>query len=282
MRGAARLVRVDVGGAWTVSPGSAEWSAESGAARGFVAFDCAGERVGWLRRGFAGELRRWPQCFDVGNDGVRLRRELDTPERRTAALDGCTRALARAGLVTGWRNERYAIGSTQRPTVLFDIERAAMHRFGLLAHGANLNGYVGEAASLHLWIARRSERKPIDPGLLDTLVGGGIGVGYTAWETLIKESAEEAGLPRDLVLQARSATPVRNVREVPDGLHRELVCVYDLALPASFEPVNRDGEVAGFHLASVQTVRAWLDGGRFSTEPGLVTRDFLRRHGFSA
>lgn len=256
-----------------------EPSTKTCAAREFVGFWCAGECVGWLRPPFAGALCQWPRYFVIGSDRVELREALDTRERRTAALDECTRALADAGLVTGWRDERYAIRSTRSGAGLFDIERAAMHRFGLMAHGANLNGYVDHGDCVRIWIARRSITKPIDPGLLDTLVGGGIGSGYTPRETLVKEAREEAGVPRDLAAQSAVAGMLRSCREVPDGLHREIVHAYDLALPATFVPVNRDGEVAAFHLVPASDVRGLLDRGEFCAEAALVTRDFMQRRG---
>lgn len=245
---------------------------------GFVAFEFGIERLGWLRPKFVEYLRHWPEYFDVLRDRVVLSSALHTREHRTAALARCTRTLARAGIVTGWRNETYAIRSTHDDAPLLDIERAAMHRFGLTAYGANLNAYVEDGTSLRMWIARRSMSKPVDPGLLDSLVGGGIASGYTAWETLLKESGEEAGIPSDLALQARPAGQVRSLRTVPDGLHSEIVFVYDLLLPSTFVPVNSDGEVCEFYLASVRNVLTWLEHEDFSVEADLVTRDFLRRH----
>ncbi len=47
-----------------------------------------------------------------------------------------------------------------------------------------------------MWIARRSPTKPIDPGMLDNLVGGGLAAGLTVAQTLVKEGWEEAASRR--------------------------------------------------------------------------------------
>lgn len=247
------------------------------AARGFLRFDCDGEVVGWLHPSFAPELRRWPDCFDVADERVAFAPRLRTPAARTAALAACVCDLAKAGIIAGWRDERYTICSGRDGNRLFDVERAAVRRFGLIGHAAHLNGYVGNDAALRMWVARRSQSKAIDPGRLDSLVGGGVAAGYTAWETLLKESEEEAGIPCTLASAARPAGFLWSEHEVADGLHREVLFVYDLALPASFVPVNGDGEVAAFHLMSVEDVRRSLQRGQFSVEAGLVADDFLCR-----
>lgn len=257
------------------------WSVEKYAARGFIAFECNGERVGWVRRHFADELRSWPQCFGVDSNRVVVDPSLHTPEDRSTALALCTHALAETGIITGWRNESYTIRSRHDGTPLFSIERAAVRRFGVTGYSANLNGYVRNDNDLCLWVARRSPRKPIDPGLLDNLVGGGIASGYSAWDTLIKECGEEAGIPEGLAACARPTGSLCSLHEVPEGLHSEIVYVYDLALSRAFVPTNRDGEVASFCLASIPDILVWLARGEFTFEASLVVRDFIRRYGLA-
>lgn len=193
-------------------------------------------------------------------------------------MAACARTLREQGLVRGWRDELYAIRSPRDGKTLFEIERAAVHRFGFASKGVNLNGYVGVGASIRMWVARRSLAKPIDPGMLDTLVGGGVASGFTVWETLLKESGEEAGIPPTLARKARSVGSVHSVHEVDDGLHDEVVYIYDLALPADFVPTARDGEVASFELTAVSDVAMRLAHGEFTVEAALVGSDFLDRH----
>ncbi len=246
---------------------------------GFIPFLCGTTRIGWLRPAFAARLALWPDCFACHTDHVALHARLRTVRARTHALAPCVRALARAGIITGWRDETYAIRSTPGNRTLFHIERAAMHRFGLTAFGVNLNGYVDDAAPGSMWIARRSAGKPIDPGMLDTLVGGGIGSGFNAWDTLLKESREEAGIPGALAARATFTGCVHTCREVPDGLHREFVFTYDLVLPRGFVPANQDGEVSDLRLLPAGTVLGLIGRGAFTVEAGLVALDSLFRRG---
>jgi 8-oxo-dGTP pyrophosphatase MutT (NUDIX family) len=250
---------------------------------GYTAFVCNGEPLGWLQPGFAELLRRWPEYFHVQPGRVRLHAALPTAQARTEALAQCTRALARDGHIHGWRDETYAIfPAAEGDEPVFCIERAAVRRFGLTARGVNLNAFVGAGAALRLWIARRSPAKPIDPGLLDNLVGGGIASGYGPWATLVKESAEEAGLAAGRVADSRKAGRLWSRHAVPEGVHSEILHVYDLALPADCTPANQDGEVSAVRLADIPEVMGWLAAGQFSLEPALVTLDFLLRHGLIA
>jgi 8-oxo-dGTP pyrophosphatase MutT (NUDIX family) len=93
-----------------------------------------------------------------------------------------------------------------------------------------------------MWFARRSPTKPIDPGMLDNLVGGGIVTGQSVESTVIKESWEEAGIDAEIAQAARAAGTIDIRRVQPDGLQRETIFVHDLHLPADFSPAGRDGE----------------------------------------
>lgn len=246
--------------------------------RGFLPFACDGEVIGWVRAAFAAELRRWPDWFEVRRDGVVFAVAAPGFAARSAAMSTCALALRDRGLVRGWRNEQYAIRSPRDGRTLFEIERSAVHRFGFASRGSNLNGYVGEGTSARLWIARRSPGKPIDPGMLDTMVGGGVAAGLTPWETMIKESGEEAGVPPALAGKAQPMGSVHSAREVDDGFHDETIFMYELPLPESFTPVARDGEVAAFRLTAMREVATQLVRGEFTAEAALVVGDFIDRH----
>ena len=193
-------------------------------------------------------------------------------------LQEAVRELRDAGWIKGWRDERYEVRG-QRGQALFTLERAAFRRLGLQARAVHLNGWVRDGAGWRLWIARRSAAKPVDPGMLDNLVGGGIGAGYSPLETLLKECGEEAGLPETLARQAVPAGRFRVQRGVPDGVHDETIHAFDLELPEGFVPSNRDGEVAEFTLLDAGEAAARLAAGAFTVDAGVVTIDFLRRRG---
>jgi 8-oxo-dGTP pyrophosphatase MutT (NUDIX family) len=224
----------------------------------YLRFIAEGQQIGWLRPALAARLAAWPGVFDVQTGQVGL--------LQVDQLAAVVEQLAREGFVPGWRNERYRIAD------LFEIERAAARPFGLTTHAVHVNGIVAGKA---MWIARRSPAKPIDPGLLDNLVGGGMTAGLTREEVLQKEAWEEAGIAAPL---ARAATPggtVRILREVPEGVQSEVIYVYDLALPEDFEPKNQDGEVSHFMLLPF----AEITKSKLTFEAALVAADYFKRSG---
>ena len=189
-----------------------------------------------------------------------------TTELAGAALDAAFaqthRALQRIGLVTGWRDETYAIVPAFGAPPLARIERAAARFWGSLTFGAHANGHVVDAAGrpTHLWIAQRAWTKPTDPGLLDNLVGGGV-----PWDQTPPPDPGSRRLggsrPRRRDDGARRARRVIELkRELPDcsghGLQWEQLFVFDLALPAGLLPRNQDGEVESLRLLPVDEALA--------------------------
>jgi isopentenyldiphosphate isomerase len=160
------------------------------------------------------------------------------------------------------------------------MERAAGPLFGIRAYGVHLNGFVRKESRLFLWIGRRSRNKHTYPGMLDNAVAGGLPHGLTARECLIKECAEEAGIPNALAEQAQPVGAITYTGTMPEGLRRDVLYCYDLALPADFRPVCHDGELEAFMLMPVEEVAAIVrDTKQFKFNCNLVIIDFLVRHG---
>jgi len=250
----------------------------------FLLFEAGEARAGWIRRDLAPMLRRWPDVFELARERVCLSAALADEPARTAALAEVTRALDRDGAIRGWRNETYAVRIRAQDAPLFHIERAAMRFFGLTSVATHLNGYVrgadgkmGSVPIFRVWIARRSATKSIDPGLLDTLVGGGVASGQDPWQALLRECHEEAGIERSLAARARAAGTLQVCHEVPEGLHSEILYAHDLELPADRQPRNMDGEVGEFLCLPPAEVAERIAGGEFTVEAGLLTLDFLLR-----
>ena len=235
--------------------------------------------VGWLRPSLADQLRRWPHVFEVGEAFVALRARPDTPAGRTEAMAAVTRELARDGVIGGWRDEPVSVAERYGAPELFRVERAASRHFGLLAHGVHLNGFTRREGRVHVWISRRSPDKPVDPDRLDNLVGGRIAAGMSVDETLRKEAWEEAGIPPALLAELNCIGAVRVEYSVPEGLHREILFVHDLWLPADFTPVNQDGEAAEIRCLPVEEVLQLLLAGDFTLDAGAVMIDGLLRLG---
>lgn len=235
--------------------------------------------VGWLRPSFADQLRRWPHFFEVNTAFVTMHANPDTAAGRSAAMAEVTRDLARDGIIRGWRDELVSVAPHYAMPEFFRIERAATRHFGLMAYGAHLNGFTRVGGLVHVWIARRSPDKPVDPDKLDNLVGGRIEAGYSVDETLRKEAWEEAGIAPGLLAGLNCLGAVRVEYSVPEGLHREVLFVHDLWLPEDFKPANQDGEVAEIKRLPVEDVLQALLEGDFTMDAGAVMIDGLLRLG---
>jgi len=161
------------------------------------------------------------------------------------------------------------------------MERAAVPYFGIRGFGVHLNGFVRGRNGLRMWVARRSSSKPTSPGKLDQLVAGGQPAGIGLKRNLVKECAEEAGIPASLADQATAVGAVTYALGTPVGFRPDVLFTFDLELPVEFLPVNTDGEVAEFYLWPMGRVLEVLrDTERFKFNCALVAIDFAIRHGF--
>jgi 8-oxo-dGTP pyrophosphatase MutT (NUDIX family) len=164
--------------------------------------------------------------------------------------------------------------------VLSQIDRGALPSFGIMAQGVHLNGLVQRDDGWHLWVGRRADDRPLDPGKLDHLAAGGVPAGLTPWATLLKEAEEEAGLPPALTAQARPVGEITYAMERPEGLRRDRLFCFDLILPEDFIPAPQDDEIAGFELWPLPKVLARVtETDDFKFNVNLVLIDLFLRHG---
>ena len=239
--------------------------------------------AGWLDDAHATRLAHFGAVFRVLPDAVRVSDRLRDIDVRTAAFAEIAHTLRAEGELPAWRDERYAVARTFGATPLFYLERGAARWFGVRTWAAHVNGVSGTAQFPRLWFARRSPHKAIDPGMLDNLVGGGIGAGTRVDATVVKEAWEEAGIEASI---ARLAYPVGAVhlrRALPDGLQRETVFVHDLALPETYIPANQDGEAVEYRLVDLaETARligVTSGSDEVTIDASVVVLDFLLRYG---
>ncbi|WP_345812805.1 DUF4743 domain-containing protein [Paraburkholderia sp. PREW-6R] len=236
------------------------------------------EQVGWIRTGDVPLLTRWPDVFDIDHAGVKLAPTFNTVDLRSAALGSVIGALAAEGRIPGWRNETYAIRNAFDSPPLAYIERAASRFFGTMTYAVHLNGVVEYAdGAPQLWIARRSDTKATDPGMLDNVVAGGIGWGFGIEATIIKECWEEAGIPEDIAARAVAGRTAHVLQSLPEGTQAEQIFIYDLTLPADFAPRNQDGEVGEHRLARIGEVARWIEEGAMTVDASLATLDCMLR-----
>jgi 8-oxo-dGTP pyrophosphatase MutT (NUDIX family) len=226
--------------------------------------------VGWVRPEMAQELRQFAGVL-VAPDAVTLLAEA------ADGLQDIALALSERGHFR-WRREAFDVRAGASGPVLAQLDRGALPAFGVLAHGVHVNGLVRRPDGLHLWVARRSPTKQLDPGKLDHIVAGGVGAGMTPLETLVKEAGEEAAIPPELAAQAVPVGGIGYAMERPEGLRRDLLHCFDLELPEDFLPRAADGEVESFELWPIgqvlETVRQTDD---FKFNVNLVLVDLFRR-----
>lgn len=233
--------------------------------------------VGSVARRHLDALARWQPALRVDGRSVTL--HCPAPERVDFFAE-INQRLRADGLIVAWRDETYAVPALDDGTLLATFERAASRFWGSTTFGAHCNGYVAgpDGRPSHLWIARRSDTKPTDPGLLDNLVGGGVPHGQSPAACVQREGWEEAGLAPDQMAGLQPGRRLRVARDIPEGFQLEEVSAYDLALPPGLVPQNQDGEVQGITCLPVAEALALAAAGAMTVDASLVTLDFALRH----
>lgn len=213
------------------------------------------------------------------HDGVRLQLAGADFAARTAAIATFVATLVRAGEIRPLTGEMYPVVDQAGLPPLLALDRAAVPWFGVRAFGVHGNGFVRTATGIEVWVATRAPGKATFANHLDNMVAGGMAIGMEPLATLVKEAAEEAGMPAAL---AAAAVPVGRIEYVhADGrsLKDDALFCFDIELPAAFVPEARDGEVGRFDrwpaaalAASLRSADAWKPNS------ALVALHFLLRH----
>jgi len=236
-------------------------------------------RLGLIRRDNAERLRRFPKLFEVRGDAVNVIAS-GGPKAISAAIDDAVEELVSLGVIAKWRNEFFAVAERWGAKLHFTLDRGAVPFFGVKAYGVHLNGYRRVGKNLKLWIGTRAAGKLVAPSKLDNIVAGGIGVKYGLEETLLKEAAEEAAMPKRLASRAVAVGAVSYRMETKTGLRNDVLFLYDVETPADFKPCNTDGELVAFDLMDARDVVTRMrktDDFKFNVN--LVNIDFALRHG---
>ncbi len=247
---------------------------------GRLPFKVGGMQAGWVAEDLAERMTRWKQYFKVSDMEVSILDSLNDVEARSKALAEAGAALVVQKVLPRNRKELCPVMERLGAPVHLRIDRAWLEPFGITSYGVHVNGYVQGKNGPELWVGVRSKNRPVSPGKLDNMVAGGLPVGLTVEENMIKEAAEEASVPEDLARTARPVSAVSYMLDTEAGLRRDMLFIYDLELPADFEPVNSDGEVSGFvRWPAAQALRVVEETEEFKFNVNLVIIDFAIRHG---
>lgn len=188
-------------------------------------------------------------------------------------------------VLEGWRDELYPINRSLENRV--NIERAGSSLFGVVTYGIHMTAYVKSPEGIKIWVPRRAKNKQTYGGMLDNTVAGGISTGENPFECLVREAAEEASLPEDVVrssVKTCGAVSYCYLRDERAGgetglLQPEVEYVYDMELSPDIIPKPADGEVEQFYLWTVEEVQTALAEGQFKPNCAVVLLDFFVRNG---
>lgn len=192
------------------------------------------------------------------------------------------------GVLKGWRDELYAVNrSSKSQHIQVSVERAGSPLFGVVSYGVHLTAYVKLEHSIKIWVSRRAKNKQTYAGMLDNTVAGGLGTGETPFECLIREAAEEASFPENLVRSSAKACGsvsyfyIRDERAGGETglLQPEVQYVYDMEVGSHHVPKPTDDEVEEFYLWTIEEVQEALAEGQFKPNCAVVLLDFFVRHG---
>ncbi|MHC8492071.1 NUDIX hydrolase [Thalassospira sp. SM2505] len=248
----------------------------------YARFRIDDQPVGAIRSDFASAL------IALGTDFIRdengeygFAAHIKTPEQRNEVLDAATRRLTEQGVIRQLHGEKFDIRKRLSDEPLCQLDRFAMPYFGCRSWGVHMNGFVRKPDGIHMWIAHRSKDKPTYPGMLDNMVAGGQPTGLGFRENMMKECAEEAGIPEDLSRHVQPIGAISYLYETTEGLKPDVMVNFDLELPEDFVPRCADGEVDRFELLPLADIANIVRTGfDFKFNCALVVIDFLIRHGF--
>ncbi|KAH9000626.1 NUDIX hydrolase domain-like protein [Lactarius hatsudake] len=235
-------------------------------------------------------LERWRTAANGNQDGT---------EPASAFADAIGGARWRAewydvyaapggALRTDGRDPRTVLEAPRRASgYVFSMERSACALFGVVTYGVHMTVYERDGdrdgGRVRVWVPRRASTKPTFPGFLDNSVAGGIPGGMTAFDSIVKEAAEEASLDPELVRErVRAVGAVAYYYQTKAGwLQPEVEYVYDMRVePGEVRLAPMDGEVESFELLPLDEVVARMHAGEFKPNCAVVLIDFMVRHGY--
>ncbi|KAL6719242.1 hypothetical protein ACLMJK_003479 [Lecanora helva] len=191
-------------------------------------------------------------------------------------------------VLRGWRSELYPVhGHRDSDADTISMERAGTALFGINTYGVHMTMYTKTSKGMQIWVPRRAKSKQTYGGMLDNSVAGGLSTGEIPIECMIREAAEEASLPEELVrANAKPCGTVSyvHVRDERAGgeiglIQPECQYVYDLEVQSDVVPRPGDNEVEDFYLWTIDEVRRSLAAGEFKPNCAAVLLDFFVRHG---
>jgi hypothetical protein len=247
---------------------------------GYIPFLVDSIQVGWLTQERAQTVLQHPTVFANTTLGVTMSPSFTTADSRSEALAHIAPHLNNSELFRRGTGEMYGVRNDWGAPPLLLMDRMHVPGFGVRAYGVHLNGFIVKPDGIHVWIGTRAADRIVEPRKLDNMVAGGQPASLSISDNLVKEAAEEAGLPANLARKARAASVISYGFETPVGLRNDALFCYDLEMPEDITPCNTDGELSGFELLPLTEVLDLVrETERFKFNVNLVIIDFAMRFG---
>ena len=184
------------------------------------------------------------------------------------------RSQERFECLTGWRDELCPIFMEGGPS---GIERSGHGLFGIQTFGVHINVFTRTPEGYQMWVAVRSKTKPTFPGCYDQCVAGGIPMGETKYNAMLRECEEEASIPMTVAQSAIPTGAVSYTAMNSLGFCPEIQYCYDLE--TGITPMVHDNEVERFELLPIPAILDIIASGQFKPNSAAVVIDFCIRHG---
>lgn len=236
------------------------------------------------------EKMPWDEAWHLEHLGKKKITVAETGQQERVIRNTLERARQKDSfaVLRGWRNELYPIyGHNDVVEETISMERAASPLFGINTYGVHMTAHVNTLDGLKIWVPRRARTKQTYGGMLDNTVAGGLSTGEQPLECVIREAAEEASFPEQLVrskAKACGTVSYVHIRDARAGgetglIQPECQYIYDIEIDADVVPQPGDNEVEAFYLWTVHEVKKALADGQFKPNCAVVLLDFFIRHG---
>ena len=238
------------------------------------------KQYGWIKLSIAEHLKNWADIFQVTDNAVIFNPDISSYQARSEAIAPVLSELYKQNIIDTWVGEPYPVNHKYGEKGVMEIERAAALYFGTQCYGIHINGLVKKYDGIYVWIAVRAKDKPFYPRQLDQMVAGGQPVGISLMDNIIKESQEEANIPKNMASQAQARGYLKYQMETERGIESSTLFNFDCWLPEDFVPENTDGEVDSFQLVSMEELADLTENtDDFKANCNLTNLDLLIRSG---
>ncbi|AFZ83390.1 NUDIX-family hydrolase [Candidatus Kinetoplastibacterium blastocrithidii TCC012E] len=196
----------------------------------------------------------------IGNENISVK---DLGE----LLLNATKILKSEYKIKKWNNELLDIIGPNYE-ILGYIERSAARILGFKTRSVHMNSWLNNK---ELWVSKRSHKKTIDPGKLETIVGGLVSKGEKPEQALTRECYEEANLIERNILASSKLSRIFNIKKnTEEGYQIEELLSKTSLLKESFYPKNNDGEVAIFKKMRIEEITPEILSDSFTIESSII------------